>query len=86
MNASNPGQGTGSLDSAVEDILAAQEAPEGLSVLVVACPNAALAAEVGPLLARRLFPDRRIGKVLHVEEQGAGAYEVVVRDHGTKET
>jgi hypothetical protein len=62
--------------------------PEGISVFVVATVNEDLASLVGPMLAKRLYPDRRFGRVLLVEwlepdaDRPVGGYEVVVEDLG----
>lgn len=59
---------------------------EGISVTVVSPVRITVTEEVarvvGPLLAADLFPDRRFGRVLHVEEI-EGEWEVVVEDLGS---
>lgn len=55
-------------------------APEGQSFFVVGTSDPAVAKQVAPLLARKLEPGQRFGRVLHVEqvtEQVTG-FEVVL--------
>jgi hypothetical protein len=54
--------------------------PEAVSVLVVgAGEDEDIARRVAPLLAQRLYPDRRFGEVLHVERLGDYAeFEYIV--------
>lgn len=62
------------------DVQHAADHPEGVSVLVVT-PDEKMARLAGPMLARRLYPGRTFGKVLHVEWMGSrGGFEVVVRE------
>lgn len=61
--------------------------PEGISVLVVT-DDPGVAEAVGPLLAARLYPDRRIGPVLFVGDVeqlvNVQGIEVVLADEGAK--
>jgi hypothetical protein len=43
------------------------QAPEAVSVLVVGTSDLAVAAQVGPMLAGRLYPERSFGAALNVE-------------------
>lgn len=58
--------------------------PEGVSFYVVGTDSADIAREIGPMLAERLQPERRWGRVLHVGamEVSADGWEVVVEDRG----
>lgn len=56
--------------------------PEAVSVMVVGTDDPDVASAVGPLLARRLYPDRHFGRVLHVEHVDGG-FEVAVHATGT---
>lgn len=55
----------------------------GQSFVAVAASEE-LARQVGPLLAERLEPSRRWGRVLHVERIDSDRFEVVVEDRGSR--
>lgn len=55
---------------------------EGAEVLVITT-DPEVARKVGPAVARELYPDRRFGAVLNVEECAAG-HLVTVEDKGSK--
>lgn len=59
-----------------------EHTPEAVSVLVVGTHDADVAAQVGPLLAKRLYPDRHFGRTLHVDDTPDG-FEVAVHAVGT---
>lgn len=79
----------------IDSILAAVKAgdyapqPEGISVLVVTT-DPEVARQVAPLLARRLYPDRAFGPILHVGDVEplveVRGIEVVVEDLGPRGT
>lgn len=71
---------TGICDRLATEAEARHADPEAVEVTVVSCPEA-LAREVAPLLAARLFPGRTFGEVLHIEPAVAG-WHVAVRDLG----
>lgn len=65
----------------IQDLVAGSvrpTAPEAVSVRVLTT-DPELAAQVGPLLARKLHPTRRFGQVLHLELDGQGATLVDVQ-------
>lgn len=61
-----------------------QHTPEAVSVFVVT-DSEDMAREVGPMLARVLYPDRGLGAVLHIEPLTAEVrgFEVAVHVFGT---
>jgi hypothetical protein len=64
---------------------AGRSGAEAVDVLVVT-PDEGIARTVAPMLARRLYPDRIFGAVLHMEWAGAeGGWHAAVADRGPKE-
>lgn len=54
------------------DVAATPRVPEAVSVMVIATADPDIATAVGPLLAKRLYPTRSFGRVLHVEPTVGG--------------
>lgn len=65
-----------------------QHQPEAVDVLVVGAITETIARAVAPMLARALYPDRRVGSVIHAEPvppfagEPAGSFYVAVEIGG----
>lgn len=70
-------------DQLVADMERRRANPEVFSFVALK-QDEAVARSLGHTLVQRAHPDRRVGDVLQVIDNGDGTIEVLVQDHGPK--